>query len=63
MRNIIKQEITERSKRGYLLASKFPELKGLSWEEFLLKLPVDLDFITANQMFEALNTKVRSKKE
>ncbi len=50
-----KQEIGRRGRNGYLLAKKFPELRGLTWTKFLKKLPIDLDFITANEMFEALS--------
>lgn len=49
--------IEARSQRGKRLAKRFADLpKGLSFREFLLHPDVadlDLDFITAHQMFEA----------
>ncbi len=47
--------IKGRSNNGEKLAKKFKELKGLSFSEFMDKLPMELDFITANEMFRALN--------
>jgi hypothetical protein len=51
----VKDEISQRSSNGQLLAKKFPELKGLSYQEFLLKLPINVDFITGCEMYDALN--------
>lgn len=48
------EEIERRTNAGKELASRFPELKGVSFAEFLEKCPLDLDFITANEMYEAL---------
>ena len=39
-----------------MLAKKFPELKGLEWVDFLRQLPIKLDFITANEIWEELNS-------
>lgn len=55
MDRVVRGVIKERSNNGRLLAKKFPELRGLSWKEFYRKLPMELDFITANEMFEELN--------
>lgn len=51
------KEIARRKANGRLLAKKFPELKGLGWFEFTQKLPielVELDYITAREMWETL---------
>ena len=53
--SIVEKEIKKRGDTGKLLAKKFSEYKGLSWKEFLLKMPLDLDFITACEMYEELN--------
>jgi hypothetical protein len=49
--------IEARSERGKRLAKRFADIpKGLSFPEFLMQSDVadlDLDFITAHQMFEA----------
>lgn len=50
----IEKEIERRSTLGYELAKKYPELRGLSFPDFLEKCPLDLDFITASEMHEAL---------
>lgn len=52
----VEQEITRREQMGKLLAEKFPELRGLSYDEFLEKCPLvsDLDFITLYEMYKAL---------
>jgi len=50
----VDDEIERRTKAGCLLAKKFPELRGLSFDEFLEALPLDLDFITTHEMYEAL---------
>ena len=55
--NFIEEEISHRSSVGKLLAKKFPELKGLTYGEFVLKCPLDLDFITGCEMFDELNKK------
>lgn len=54
--------VMDRQKNGKMLAKKFPELKGLSWKKFIEKLPMGLDFITANEMFKALTPKKRKEK-
>lgn len=48
-------EIVNRTETGKLLAAKLPELKGGTFSEFLQKCPLDLDFITANEMYKAIN--------
>lgn len=48
-------EIERRTNTAEKLAKKFPELKGLTFEEFLSKLPLELDFITTSEMFKHLN--------
>ena len=55
MDKVVHGVIQNRTSSGKLLAKKFPELKGLSWKKFQEKLPMELDFITANEMFKALN--------
>lgn len=48
-----------RKLNGQQLAQKFPELKRDSFEEFVENLydaGLELDFITANEMFEALKS-------
>lgn len=52
---LVNSEILRRQSNAEELAKKFPELRGLSYVEFLKKLPMDLDFITSSQMHEALN--------
>mgnify|MGYP001616236820 CR=1 FL=1 len=47
--------INSRIKSGEILSTKIQELKGVSFEQFMVRLPVDLDFLTANEMFEELN--------
>ena len=47
--------INKRNQNASKLAKKFPELKGLSFEEMLEKIPIELDFITANELYEKLN--------
>lgn len=50
-------EIARRTVTAKVLASKFQELKRDTFREFLLAVDeagLDLDFITASQMFEAL---------
>ena len=47
--------IKERTETAKLLASKFPELIGLSYEDFLMNCPIELDFITSCEMYKALN--------
>lgn len=54
-KEFIDDTIEERINNGKLLANKFPELKGLSFTEFMDKLPIELDFITANEMYDELN--------
>lgn len=53
--NMADNVIAERTESAQELAKKFPELKGLSWMEFLEKLPMPLDFITASEMYDAIN--------
>lgn len=55
MKDIALLEITRRTNSAKKLAKFFPELKGLSFQEMLEKCPVDLDFITANELHKALN--------
>jgi hypothetical protein len=55
LENFVEATIKERSNAGKLLAKKFPELKGLTYSEFLMKLPIELDFITSCEMYEAIN--------
>lgn len=55
IQNIITNEIDLRSSSGKILAEKFSELKGLSYVDFLKNCPLELDFITSNEMYEALN--------
>ncbi len=55
MEDFIDNEIERRSLNGKKLAKKFPELKGLSYEKFMEKLPIDLDFITSCEMYDELN--------
>ena len=41
-----------------MLAEKFPELRGLTWEEFaafMLDVDPDMDFITCHEMYEEVN--------
>lgn len=54
LEKVTMEEISRRKNLGNTLAEKFPELKGLSWVEFLEKNPIDCDFITAHEMWEAL---------
>lgn len=51
---VTNEEVALREFKGKALAEKFPELKGLSWIEFMGKLPIPLDFIIAHEMWEAL---------
>lgn len=51
----IDKVIEERTNAGKALAVKFPELKGLPIGLMLSKLPMELDFITGNEMWLALN--------
>jgi len=52
---MVEEEIENRTATGKILADKFPELKGLTFEELLMKCPLELDFITACEMHAALN--------
>lgn len=49
--------LERRAERGKKLAKRFSDLpKGLTWKEFLLHPEIgalELDFITAHQMYEA----------
>ena len=58
MEKMIEDEIQKRGQAGKLLASKFPELAGLSWIKFQEQCPLRLDFITACEMYDALNEEV-----
>lgn len=51
----VEGEIKARENLGKELAKKYPELKGLPFEEFILKIPPDTNFITASVMFEEVN--------
>jgi hypothetical protein len=54
----IDDELKRRAENGKRLAKQFPELKGLAWAEFLVRLAEvqpDLDFVTASEMYDALN--------
>lgn len=57
MKDFIEKIIEERTNNAKKLAKKFPEFKGLSWTEFLEKLPMELDFVTKSEMFDAINSK------
>ena len=46
-----------QSEVGKILASKFPELKRLSFSEFLQVLPFELDYFVAREMHYFLNQK------
>jgi hypothetical protein len=58
---VLEDTIAHRTAAGKELAAKFPELKGLSFEEFVYRLPMDLDFITASEMYDAINEKPADK--
>ena len=55
IKEIAENEIKRRSNNAIELAKRFPDLRGLSFEKMLMKLPMDLDFITASELFEELN--------
>ena len=55
MKKIVEQEIERRSQNAKELSKRFSDLKGLSWKEFLMKLPIKLDFITAHELWEDIN--------
>jgi hypothetical protein len=61
MDNAVRGVIAGRSSNGKKLAKKFKELKGLAWNKFMEKLPMELDFITAHEMFQELNKKTKRK--
>ena len=54
-RKVIHGIVNNRISNGKKLAKKFPELKGLSFNKFMEKLPMELDFITASEMHKELN--------
>lgn len=59
----IGEEIKRRTSNAKLLAKKFPELKGLTYKEFLRQLPIDLDFVTSSEMYEELNKEDEEKEK
>ena len=61
LEKFVSEVIGKRTANAKLLAKKFPEFRGLSYSEFSEKLPIELDFITSCEMFEALNPKPKNK--
>ena len=55
--DLVNRVIKERIEIGKDLAKRYPKLKGLSFEKFIEKLPLDLSFIEASEMYKALNKK------
>lgn len=58
--SFVKEVMAGRKKMGQNLAKHYSKLKGLSFAEFIEKIPpelVDLDFITMSEMYNALSKK------
>ena len=61
---VLDNEIERREAQGRELAKRFPELKGLSFIDFLHKIRqagLGLDFIRENAMHEALNEEAKEE--
>ena len=56
MKDFIEEEIKRRTENAKKLADKFPELKGLSFDQFIEKLPMELDFVTLSEMYDFINS-------
>ena len=51
------KEIKKRTNQGQKLAIRYPKLNRKTYKEFLIasrEAGLDLDFVTSNEMFEAL---------
>lgn len=49
--------ISKKIKQAKKLAKRFPQLKGLSYEDMLRKLPSKISVIIAWEMYKELNKK------